>query len=260
MSKNIYETDILLSQYLLFHYGKKEDVFSFDFGPGDALDFHSRCVDFLMKNISSNPKARALDLGCAVGRSSFELARYSQEVIGIDYSAKFIKTAEHLQKKGFIEFKKINEGLLGEMLRIKVPEGIDRRRVKFMKADAGRLPKNIGTFDAVLLLNLIDRLYDPRLCLSKISSLVKAEGVLLMSSPYTWLEDFTPREKWLGGFMKKGRPVETFEMIKNILKPDFDLLKCCDLPFLIREHHRKFQWSVAQVSIWRKPRVNIREE
>jgi len=33
---------------------------------------------------------RALDLGCAVGRSSFELAREYQEVVGIDISQTFI--------------------------------------------------------------------------------------------------------------------------------------------------------------------------
>jgi hypothetical protein len=25
-----------------------------------------------------------------------------------------------------------------------------------------------------------------------------------------------------------------------------------DLPFLIREHQRKFQWSVAEATIWRR--------
>jgi hypothetical protein len=30
------------------------------------------------------------------------------------------------------------------------------------------------------------------------------------------------------------------------------LVAAKDLPFLIREHARKFQWSVAQASLWKK--------
>jgi 2-polyprenyl-3-methyl-5-hydroxy-6-metoxy-1,4-benzoquinol methylase len=33
---------------------------------------------------------RALDIGCAVGRSSFELARNFKEVVGIDFSHRFV--------------------------------------------------------------------------------------------------------------------------------------------------------------------------
>jgi hypothetical protein len=40
--------------------------------------------------------------------------------------------------------------------------------------------------------------------------------------------------------------------IQEMLKPDLALVAATDLPFLIREHARKFQWSVAQVSLWRK--------
>jgi hypothetical protein len=34
------------------------------------------------------------------------------------------------------------------------------------------------------------------------------------------------------------------------LDKDFTLHERKDLPFLIREHARKFQWSVAEATIW----------
>jgi 2-polyprenyl-3-methyl-5-hydroxy-6-metoxy-1,4-benzoquinol methylase len=40
---------------------------------------------------------KVLDLGCAVGRTSFELTRIFDRVIAIDYSAKFIEVANDLQ-------------------------------------------------------------------------------------------------------------------------------------------------------------------
>jgi len=254
--KNIYETDALRSQYLLFHYGKKSDILPFASGPMDALDFHRRCVNLLRKHVSLGPESIGLDLGCAVGRATFELARFCPDVVGIDYSAQFIKIATHLQKKGFIEFNKINEGRWGEKTRVCVPSGIDRRRVRFLKGDACRLSSKIGIFDAALLLNLIDRLSDPQLCLLGLSPLIKSGGTVLISSPYTWLEDFTPKKKWLGGFVAKGKLMKTIDTLKRILGVHFEFVGSHDVPFIIREHQRKFQWSVAQVSLWRKRRDN----
>ena len=75
--------------------------------------------------------------------------------------------------------------------------------------------------------------------------LVKPGGQLIITSPYTWLEEFTPREHWLGG-----RDGSTLEGLEAALTKDFQLTATRDLPFLIREHARKFQWSVAQASIW----------
>ena len=79
-----YETDLLLNQYLLFHYGTAEDQLPYPFGPRDALFFPQRCVTNFLPEIGE--VERALDLGCAVGRSTFELARWSQEAVGIDSS------------------------------------------------------------------------------------------------------------------------------------------------------------------------------
>ena len=36
------------------------------------------------------------------------------------------------------------------------------------------------------------------------------------------------------------------------LAPDFTLVQQKDLPFLIREHARKFQWSVALGTVWQR--------
>lgn len=51
-----------------------------------------------------------MDLGCAVGRTSFELTRVFDEVVGIDFSSKFIQVASMLKDKGSIMFKIPLEG------------------------------------------------------------------------------------------------------------------------------------------------------
>ena len=68
-----------------------------------------------------------------------------------------------------------------------------------------------------------------------------------LATPLTWLEEFTPKENWLGddgGAEKK---------LKELLSPFFKFEKKCDLPFVIREHRRKFQFSVSLGnSCWRR--------
>ena len=63
---------------------------------------------------------------------------------------------------------------------------------------------------------------------------------------------FFHRENWLGGFMRAGKPVRTLATLQEILSPDFELSGTRDLPFLIREHARKFQLGIAEASVWRR--------
>jgi putative 4-mercaptohistidine N1-methyltranferase len=250
MNAAFYETDRAVAEYLLFHYGPPATVLPFDFGPAAALNFPIRCVTECVDLKRLPPRARALDLGCAVGRSTFELARHCVEVIGVDASQRFIECARRLLAPGAVRFACAEEGELTSSLEAVPPAGIDGTRVRFECGDAHRLGADLGVFDVVLLANLVDRLREPRRCLDQLPGLVKPGGQLVITSPYTWLPEFTPRENWLGGFVRAGRAVRTLDSLQEILAPAFNLSFRKDLPFLIREHARKFQWSVAEATGW----------
>ena len=249
---NPYETDRLLGEYLLFHYGQPKEILPYPFGPTNALDLAVRAVTDSLDLAQVPASGRALDLGCAVGRSSFELARHCLEVVGIDYSAKFIQAADYLRLHGSIQYRRTDEGRLTSPCVARVPVEIDRTRLRFEVGDACGLGGGWGKFDVVLLINLIDRLKEPRWCLEQLPGLVESGGQLVIASPFTWLEEYTPTEKWLGGYAVNGGPVSTFETLQTILAPDFELVRAVDLPFLIREHARKFQWSVSKAGVWRR--------
>ena len=232
---NIYESDKLLAEYLLFHYGSAEEILPYEFGPRGALEYPARCVS---ECVTAN--GRALDLGCAVGRSTFELARTCGEVVGIDFSQRFINAATALKTRE-LSYLRTDEGDLTTALVARAPVGVDTTRVTFEADDAMNLRDDLGVFDVVLLANLIDRLSEPQKCLARLPSLVKSGGQLVITSPYTWLEDFTPRANWL---------TPTLDGLQAALAPHFNLVTTRDMPFLIREHARKFQWSVAQATVW----------
>ena len=155
---NIYETDKLLAEYLLFHYGTPGEVLPWAGGPREALGYPVRCVGECVDVARLPEMARALDLGCAVGRSAFELARHCGEVIGVDFSRRFIEAAEALRRDGALAYLRADEGALTTPCRALVPAEIERGRVRFETGDAMALRADLGAFDVVLMANLIDRL------------------------------------------------------------------------------------------------------
>lgn len=253
---NPYETSRLRDEYLLFHYGRPEQILP-DAAAGptaDALGFPARAVAQCLDGEPFPPGARTLDVGCAVGRTAFELARRCAEVIGIDYSQGFIRAAETLRAEGRLGYQRTDEGRLSTPLVAEVPADVDRTRVRFEVGDACALDSAVlGAFDVVTALNLLCRLPAPGRFLAALPGLVKPGGLLLLATPCSWLEEYTAPGEWLGGFVGvDGQPVRTLDTLRAMLAPDFGLLRTRDLPFLIREHARKFQWSVSQASVWRR--------
>jgi putative 4-mercaptohistidine N1-methyltranferase len=239
MRSPYYESQRGEAEYLLLHYGNRE-----------MPSFPERCVTECLDPERLPPGARALDLGCAVGRSTFELARTCAEVVGIDYSRRFIAIARELQQKGSFRFESAEEGELTRPRRAVVAKDIKGKQIKFEEGDAMNLRPGLGHFDVVLMANLIDRLSHPRKCLQQLAALLNPGGQLILTSPYTWLEEYTARRHWLGGFRRAGRPVKTFDTLRQILSPHFKLLRRHDLPFLIREHSRKYQFGLAEATLW----------
>jgi hypothetical protein len=107
----------------------------------------------------------------------------------------------------------------------------------------------------VVAVNLIDRLYEPKRFLSMIHERMNDGGLLLLASPYTWLEEFTAKEHWLGGYKdaQSGENVTTLEGLHAVLDAEFERVQePFELPFVIRETQRKFQHSLSEVTLWKK--------
>ncbi len=240
----VYESDKLLAEYLLFHFGTAADVLpsgrAWPAGMHSALDFAVRTVS----HFSQQPAARGLDLGCAVGRSAWEMARHCDEVIGIDFSHAFIAAAERLRTAGAVPYVRHEEGHVSTPLVAHPPVGIDGARIRFEQGDAMHLRADLGSFDRVHAANLLCRLPEPLMLLEKFPTLVRAGGELVLATPCTWLEEFTPRDRWPAG--------TTRDWLRSNLLGNFDCVAETEEPFLIRETARKFQWSSSLVTVWRR--------
>ncbi len=241
MSANPYESERLLAEYLLFHYGTAEEILPAGAPAGmrEALDFAVRTT----RHFSTGRVNRTLDLGCAVGRSTYELSRDSAETLGIDFSASFIRAAAALSQ-GPLAYRRPDEGHRGTDLLARLPEGLPAGNVSFETGDAMDLRADIGSFDRVHAVNLLCRLPEPRRLLERLPALVRPGGELVLATPCTWLGEFTPPEHWPEG--------STLEWLQNSLGGHFQLVKQEDEPFLIRETARKFQWTRSMLTLWRR--------
>ena len=241
---SIYESEQVLAEYLLFHYGAAEEILPPDRdwpqGMREALDFPQRTAAYF----PPHPVARGLDLGCAVGRSAFEMARTCEQVTGIDFSHSFIRTAEALRRGESVAYDRREEGSLSTRLLARLPADIAGDKLCFRQGDAMHLPADLGCFDRVHAANLLCRLTEPQLLLGRLPSLVKPGGELVLATPCTWLEEFTPPQHW--------PPADTFSWLTASLAPNFLLVRRAEEPFLIRETARKFQWTSALVTVWRR--------
>lgn len=253
-----YEGEELLNQYLNFHYGEPADVLPFADGPHEALNFPQRCAALVDKyaNALNIPKGRVLDIGCAVGGSAFELGRTYESVVGVDLSASFINAAQRLQSEGSLPYFRRDEGDLGERMIASMDMSSLNGSIVFKRADACALPPDMMNFDACLLANLLCRLPSPRACLGRLGGprgLIKPGGLTVIVSPYSWLEEHTNHSAWLGGFYKDdGTPVRTCETLCKLLGDEFHLVGEEDVPMIIREHARKYQYVVSHALIFQR--------
>ncbi|MFT3847711.1 MAG: putative 4-mercaptohistidine N1-methyltransferase [Propionivibrio sp.] len=249
MPASRYETDQLVAEYAEFHYGDEY------FG---VPNFPRALAELAIAALGDRPALKALDLGCAAGRASFELARHFAQVTGIDFSTHFIRLGVQLAESGRLRYTLAEEGELVAYKERSLAElGLDRyaAKVEFFQGDACNLKPVFGGYDLILAANLIDRLYSPARFLETAHERLNPGGLLLIASPYTWLAEHTRREEWIGGFKKDGESFTTLDGLKAILGRRFRLLgEPVSVPFVIRETRRKFQHTLSEVTVWERVR------
>ncbi|MDQ7067117.1 MAG: 5-histidylcysteine sulfoxide synthase [Sulfurimonas sp.] len=242
---DIYESDELVSQYCEFQYGAAH------FGVENfAISTPRIASSFAVNN------KKALDLGCATGRATYELAREFDYVEGIDFSVRFVQAGAKLKDDGYLAFSTKEEGEIATQKKVTIEElGYEnlKEKVSFWQGDACNLKANFTGYDLIMATNLIDRLYDPMIFLQTIDERLNKDGILVITSPYTWQESSTAKESWLGGFRdENGKDVKTIDTLQKVLSEKFELIHTQDLEFVIKETARKYQHTISELSVWKK--------
>lgn len=241
-----YEDDISVSLYCYFGWGEESL---------GVENFPKKCAETCIELMEEKNKQRALDIGCAIGRSTFELAKAFDEVVGIDFSTRFIRHATTLKEGETVHYAIPEEGELQKFYAIDLTDfGLDAvcHKVSFWQGDACNLKPVHNSFDLVFAGNLIDRLHSPKQFLQTLKKIVNPGGLAVLTSPYTWGAEHTPKEEWIGGYKRDGESVTTLEGLREILGDVFTLVETKDIPFVIKEHARKHQYTISHMSVWEK--------
>ena len=174
MNQNSYESDEIVAQYLEFHYGQKY------FG---VENYPKTCAEHCLNLMKGQSQNKALDLGCAVGRTTFELALNFKQVVGVDLSYSFIHCAKQLNKKKSINYHNIIEGELSTQSKVSLSElQLDENlgKVNFYQEDACALGKQHKNYDLIFAGNLLDRLAYPQEFLNNIHKYLNIGGILVI--------------------------------------------------------------------------------
>ncbi len=97
------------------------------------------------------------------------------------------------------------------------------------------------------------RLPQPKKFLHDIPQFLRPGGLLILISPYSWLEEYTKCAEWVGASCDGD--VESFEALKSILVHNSEplgLIHRENISFLIREHERKYQLGISDVTVWKR--------
>jgi SAM-dependent methyltransferase len=112
-------------------------------------------------------------------------------------SENFIAAAKRVQSGANLTFRVPIEGDINEEVSVVHEPDVDANvmnRVHFFKGDACALSDyakdkdGFGTFDGVILANILCRLPDPRACLNALPRIVNKGGVVVIVTPFSWLE------------------------------------------------------------------------
>lgn len=246
-----YAADESLRQYIHLHYSSDSDSGM----PAEARGYAGKCARLVTDAAQrlGAPTGRALDLGCGVGGTTFHLARTYSSVLGMDVSASFIDAALQIKEEEGRPYYTVEEGEIKMQRLARLPPDVDVSRVDFKQADAMCLAPDLGSFDAVLVANVVDRLPAPASLLARLGGprgLVRPGGILAVTSPYTWMQQYTPRDLWLGGLETPEGDVRSADMLKQHLESNFVLLKELEIPLALREHARKYEYIVSHATVW----------
>ncbi len=189
-----------LSTYAWDHYAEFDpDELADDPRPGGA----TRILEAGLGLFEKSTAGPLLDLGCATGRNSFDLAGRSNEVVlGVDLSFAMLQIARQAQTEGRIRYPRRRCGVVYDLREFNVAAN-NAAQVDFWLCDSLALPFRDASFGTVVALNLIDCVHSPMNLLSTLNRLLVGDGSALLATPYDWAPAATPVEAWIGGHSQR---------------------------------------------------------
>jgi len=175
----------------------------------------------------------SLDVGCSVGRYTFECAGKGFAV-GIDLNVEHLRLATGFQRAGKVIYTRKTRALRREEI---VSEFAPSRNALFLLADIHNPPFKMETFDYIGALNVIDSVKLPLTALGQMDAMLKENGKLFLSTPYVWDADIS--EEWL-----EAPDIDPHSFVKMLLTGE--LMPECELNYRITMDKTNIPWRLRK--------------
>ena len=184
-----------LSTYLDAHWGDRATPAP----DGPTAPFGMEALASALAARAVAPVARAVELGCGVGRGLYELARGATLTVGVDLQLASLRRARRLLAGGALGYARRVAGRHYVTATVAPPPPPPPSTVALICADAMDPPLVPGAFDRVAALNLLDAAIAPPQILAVADGLCAAGGELVLASPYAWHSGVVAEEHRFGG-------------------------------------------------------------
>jgi SAM-dependent methyltransferase/uncharacterized protein YbaR (Trm112 family) len=176
-----------------------------------------RCLEQGLELLDKPFQGPVIDMGCSVGRSTFELARHCDTpVLGIDINFSMLRLAQRVLQKGVVRYPQRRIGVVYDRKEFDV-EFKAAGQVDFWVCDAQALPFPANSFGLAVGLQVLDSVPSPVGLLESIGKLLRAGGCVILTTPYDWSYQVTALENWLGGHSQRGPNRGAAETVLRIL-------------------------------------------
>jgi SAM-dependent methyltransferase/uncharacterized protein YbaR (Trm112 family) len=162
-----------------------------------------RTLREIMAIVPPRASGMTIDVGCSVGRTTFELAEHSNDlVLGVDLNFAMLRLASQILQTGRISYSRRRIGIVYDRQEFSYsPDRADH--VDFWACDALVLPFKPQTFSFGVAFNLLDCVSSPVDLLKSISSILSPHGKLVLTTPFDWSAAATSVEAWIGGHSQR---------------------------------------------------------
>lgn len=181
-----------LSIYLDAHWGDRAQPPP----DGPTAGFGMEALTQKLAERAQHKVARAVELGCGVGRGTAELARGATFAVGLDWSPAPLKRARRILAGAALPYAR---RIAGRHYRTAtIPAAAAVANAHFVCGDALDPPLAPSSFERVVALNLLDALPSPPRLLSVLDGLCAPGGELIIATPYAWQSSIVADEHRLG--------------------------------------------------------------
>lgn len=240
-----YETDPEITPYCELNYG--DDHLGVE-------NYPAKLAALCLKHVSGRATGRALDYGCKAGRTTFELARVFDHVVGIDATARIIRIGVEMKDKGHTQYTLQDEGEIVSFHQRHLRDlGLEdlQDKVEFMQGDLSNLKDLYTGYDLILINSMLERTNHPAKFLQAVHQRLNPGGVLAIASTHDWQTEYTSKEHWLGGTKENGENVTTLDSLQRILGEHFQQLdEPIEVPCVLWKTKRTFDHRLVQVTFW----------